>query len=107
MSKKKLLQPLSEDELSHLAGRFKLLGEPMRLKILQAVCHEPRTVNEIVKATGSTQANVSKHLALLAGAGILKREKDGQCAYYGMKDKLVVQLCELVRAQIAGKKTSR
>ena len=58
-------------------------------------------------ATGSTQANVSKHLALLAMAGILKREKDGQCAYYGMKDKLVVQLCELVRAQIAEKTTSR
>ena len=107
MSKKKLLHPLSEDELSHLAGRFKLLGEPMRLKILQSVCHKPRTVNEIVKATGSTQANVSKHLALLAMAGILKREKNGQCAYYGMKDKLVVRLCELVRAQIAEKKTVR
>src|ERR1019366_6482441 len=106
MSNTKSVKPLTEDELSHLAGRFKLLGEPMRLKILQAVCHEPRTVNEIVKATGSTQANVSKHLALLAMAGILKREKDGQCAYYGMKDKLVVQLCELVRAQIAEKTTS-
>jgi len=102
MSKKKLSHPLTEDELSHLAGRFKLLGEPMRLKILQSVCHEPRTVNDIVTVTGSTQANVSKHLALLATAGILGREKDGQCVYYGMKDKLVVQLCELVRAQVAG-----
>ena len=40
-------------------------------------------------------------LALLASAGILEREKDGQCVYYGMKDKLVMQLCELVRAQLA------
>ena len=86
--------------MGHLAGRFKLLGEPMRLKILQSVCHEPLTVNGIVAATGSTQANVSKHLALLAAAGILKREKDGQCVYYGLKDKLVLKLCELVRAQI-------
>lgn len=106
MSKKKLLKPLTEAELGHLAGRFKLLGEPMRLKIMQSVCHEPRTVNEIVEATGSTQANVSKHLALLAAAGILERKKDGQCVYYGMKDKLVMQLCELVRAQIAEKKIS-
>ena len=45
--------------------------------------------------------SVSKHLALLASAGILEREKDGQCVYYGMKDKLVMQLCELVRAQLA------
>jgi ArsR family transcriptional regulator len=71
----------------------------MRLKILQAVCHDPLTVNEIVAATGSTQANVSKHLALLATGGILERKKDGQCVYYGMKDRLVMQLCELVRAQ--------
>jgi ArsR family transcriptional regulator len=107
MSKEKSLPPLTEDELSRLAGRFKLLGEPMRLKILQSVCHEPRTVNDIVKATGSTQANVSKHLALLAAAGILERKKDGQCVYYSLKDKLVVRLCKLVRTQIAGKKTGR
>ena len=105
MSKKKLTKPLTEAELGHLAGRFKLLGEPMRLKILQSVCHEPRAVSDIVAATGSTQANVSKHLALLAMAGILEREKDGQCVYYGMKDRLVVQLCDLVRAQVADKKT--
>jgi ArsR family transcriptional regulator len=102
MSKKKFHRAMSPDELGQIAGRFKMLGEPMRLKILQAVCKSPRTVNDIVTVTGSTQANVSKHLALLATAGILQREKDGQCVYYGMKDKLVVQLCELVRAQIAG-----
>lgn len=102
MSKKKLSRLLTENELGHLAGRFKLLGEPMRLKILQSVCGGPRTVNEIVKAAGSTQANVSKHLALLAAAGILERKKDGQRVYYGMKDTLVVRLCELVRAQIDG-----
>lgn len=91
---------LSRRELVQIALRFKLLGEPMRLKILQAVCKEPLTVNDIVAATGSTQANVSKHLALLANAGILEREKAGPCVYYGMKDELVMQLCELVRTQV-------
>ncbi len=103
MSKKKNSEPLSDSELSHLAGRFKLLGEPMRLKILQSVCHEALTVTAIVQATGSTQANVSKHLALLASAGVLERRKDGQCVYYGMKDKLVLELCDLVRAQVASR----
>ena len=93
---------LSEEQLEQVALRFRLLGEPMRLKILQAVCQEPRTVSDIVTAVGATQANVSKHLALLAMAGILKREKNGQCAYYGMKDKLVVQLCAMVRDQLSG-----
>ena len=100
MSNEKFVRLADGEELGRMATRFRMLGEPMRLKILQAVCKRPRTVNDIVSATGSTQANVSKHLALLAAAGILKREKDGQCAYYGMKDRLVVKLCELVRAQI-------
>jgi ArsR family transcriptional regulator len=87
-------------ELEQIAARFKMLGEPMRLRILQAVCKEPRTVTDIVAAAGSTQANVSKHLALLAAAGILKRKKDGQRVFYGIKDQLAVKLCELVRAQM-------
>jgi DNA-binding transcriptional ArsR family regulator len=72
----------------------------MRLKILQAVCHEPRTVNWIVTAVGATQANVSKHLALLAAAGILARQKDGQRVFYGMKDQLAMKLCALVHKHL-------
>ena len=92
---------LSEEQLEQVALRFRLLGEPMRLRILQAVCHKPRTVNEVVKAVGATQANVSKHLALLAGAGILARQKDGQRVYYGMKDPLALKLCALVHKHLA------
>jgi ArsR family transcriptional regulator len=101
MSNRTSIPSLTGDELAKIAGRFKMLGEPMRLKILQALCNGPRRVNDVVAATGATQANVSKHLSLLAAAGILTREKDGQCVYYGMKDRLVVKLCELVRAQLA------
>jgi DNA-binding transcriptional ArsR family regulator len=96
MSKKKPQRLLSDEELNRVALHFRVLGEPMRLKILQAVCREPRTVNDIVNAVGATQANVSKHLALLAAAGVLTREKSGQCVYYGMKDQLAVKMCELV-----------
>jgi DNA-binding transcriptional ArsR family regulator len=101
MSKEIFSGTVAAKELEQIAARFKLLGEPMRLRILQAVCKEPRSVNGIVAATGSTQANVSKHLALLAAGGVLTRKKEGQCVYYGMKDRLVVKLCELVRAQLA------
>ena len=93
-------QKLTDEELEQIARHFRLLGEPMRLKILQAVCQTPHTVTDIVTATGATQANVSKHLALLAAAGILKRKKDGQCVYYGIEDPLAMRLCELVRAQL-------
>lgn len=99
MSTVKNRRLLTDEELEQIALHFRLLGEPMRLKILQAVCGEPRTVNEIVAAVGATQANVSKHLSLLAAAGILTRKKDGQCVYYGMKDPLTLRLCELAHGQ--------
>jgi DNA-binding transcriptional ArsR family regulator len=100
MSTGKIKRRMTDAELEQIALHFRLLGEPMRLKILQAVCTEPRTVNDIVASVGATQANVSKHLALLAAAGILTREKSGQCVYYGMKDQLTVKMCELVRSNL-------
>jgi DNA-binding transcriptional ArsR family regulator len=107
MSNGKMNRPLSDGELDRIAWRFKLLGEPMRLKILQAVCREPATVGRIVSAVGATQANVSKHLSLLAAAGILTRKKDGQCVYYGLKDPLTMKMCELVHNQLAVNDFSR
>jgi DNA-binding transcriptional ArsR family regulator len=100
MSQAKNRTPLTPEQLGDIAGLFKILGEPMRLRILQAVCHGPRSVGEIVVAADSTQANVSKHLALLTAAGILRREKDGQRVLYQVKNDLAVKLCELVRAQL-------
>jgi ArsR family transcriptional regulator len=92
---------LSESQLELVAVRFRALGEPMRLRILQAVCRQPRTVGEIVEAVGAGQANVSKHLALLAAAGILSRQKKGQHVFYRMKDSLALQLCKTVRKHLA------
>jgi len=101
MSTEKNSRLLTAEELEKVALRFRLLGEPMRLRLLQAVCRQPRTVNEIVNAVGASQANVSKHLALLAEAGILSREKSGQRVYYGMKDQLAIKLCVLVHQHLA------
>jgi DNA-binding transcriptional ArsR family regulator len=98
MTSRKANRLLSDAELESVASHFRLMGEPMRLRILQAVCQEPRTVTEIVEATGATQANISKHLALLTAGGILMRKKAGQCVYYRLKDSLTLELCKLVHS---------
>ncbi len=72
----------------------------MRLKILQAICAKPLTVTEIVSATGATQSNVSKHLSLLASAGLIARQKDAQFVYYRLSDPLTIRLCELVHTRM-------
>jgi DNA-binding transcriptional ArsR family regulator len=53
-----------------------------------------------VEATGATQSNVSKHLALLSTAGIITRQKEGQFVYYGMSNPLTMKLCELVHREL-------
>jgi DNA-binding transcriptional ArsR family regulator len=89
------------EQLDQIALLFKVLGEPMRLRILQTVCHAPRYVGEIVTLTGATQPNVSKHLALLVSAGVLSRRREGQKVSYALKNTIVTRLCEAVCASIA------
>jgi len=78
----------------HLHTEYSLLDGACRLDRLVDKAHELKF------ATGSAQANVSKHLALLAHGGILERKKDGQRVYYGMKDRLVMRLCDQIRTRI-------
>ena len=56
---------LSEAALQMIAERFKVLAEPMRLKILHALWEGEQTVGEIIATTGALHANVSKHLGIL------------------------------------------
>ena len=104
MSRTGTNRDLTDAELEKVAEQFRLLGEPMRLKILQAVCIRPLTVSEIVEATGATQSNVSKHLSLLASAGAITRQKNGQFVYYGMSNPLTMRLCELVHNEMLGQR---
>jgi ArsR family transcriptional regulator len=87
---------LTDAELGKVAAQFRLLGEPLRPQILQALSQNPLTVGEIVTAMGATQSNVSKHLSLLSWAGMITRRKDGQFVHYGLSSPLTMKLCEMV-----------
>lgn len=100
MSNARKNRTLTDGELDRVAQQFRILGEPMRLKIMQLICVKPLTVGEIVTATGATQSNISKHLSLLASGGIIVRQKDAQFVYYRLSDPLTMKLCELVHTQL-------
>jgi DNA-binding transcriptional ArsR family regulator len=91
-----LPQPLPDDLAELIARRFRVLGEPMRIKLLERLREGEASVNELSEAVEASQQNVSKHLALLAEVGILGRRKEGTYVYYRIVDKGVFALCDQV-----------
>jgi DNA-binding transcriptional ArsR family regulator len=85
------------DELVELIARgFRLLSEPMRIRLFDRLRDGEATVHELADELGSSKQNVSKHLTLLADAGVLARRKEGTSVYYRLADRDVLALCEQV-----------
>jgi DNA-binding transcriptional ArsR family regulator len=88
--------PLPDPLVDLIAHRFRVLSEPMRIKLLDQLREGPATVQELQDATGGSQQNVSKHLGVLAQAGLVTREKDGNFVRYAIADEGVFRMCEEV-----------
>ena len=91
-----LPRPLPDPLVELIAQRFRLLGEPMRIRLLDRLREGEASVQELTEATGASQQNVSKHLGLLHGAGVVARRKDGNRVLYAIADDTVFALCEHV-----------
>lgn len=83
-----------------VANYFALLSEPMRLRIVCALCDGGKAVADIVLIVGSTQANVSRHLSLLYRAKLLSRRKEGTQVFYSILDRNALSLCKTVCADV-------
>ena len=88
--------PLPEQLVELIAQRFRVLGEPMRIKLLDRLRDGEATVGELQRALGASQQNVSKHLGVLLQAGIVSRTKQGTSSVFAIADQGVFELCELV-----------
>ena len=88
--------PLPEDLAELIARRFRALGEPLRVRLLDQLRDGEKTVNALAQQLGAGQQNVSKHLAVLADAAMVARRKDGTHVYYRIADEDVFALCEQV-----------
>ena len=88
--------PLPEPLVDLIARRFRVLGEPTRIRLLDLLREHDATVTELHEALGASQQNVSKHLGVLLQAGIVRRTKQGTSARYAIADDGVFALCEHV-----------
>lgn len=88
-----------------IAQRFRLLGEPTRIKLLDTLRGGAATMPELQAATGASQQNVSKHLGLLVDSGVVRRTRNGNRALFSIADSTLFDLCEQVcgslRRQVA------
>lgn len=93
--------------LELVADRFKILGDPARLRILSRLTDGEQSVSQIVDDTGLSQANASKHLALLYSVGFVRRRKERLFTYYALADKAVLRLCDLMCGRIESEVSNR
>lgn len=101
MRKKAAKPGLSREALELIAQRFRVLGDPTRLALLQALFDRERTVQDLCAETGAAQANASKHLALLLEQGLVARRRDGLFTRYRIADPTLERLCLLVCSSLA------
>jgi DNA-binding transcriptional ArsR family regulator len=89
-------QAMSDKMLDLVARRFRTLGEPYRLRILQELEAGEKSVGELVAALDGNQPNISKHLQILFDAGLIGRRREGTSVLYEISDPMVLKLCALV-----------
>jgi DNA-binding transcriptional ArsR family regulator len=88
--------PLPDAVVELIAERFRVIGEPARIRILDRLREGEASVGALTEALGATQQNVSRHLAVLHAAGIVSRRKEGTRVLYAIADQGVFALCEAV-----------
>ncbi len=88
--------PLPDALADLVAARFRVLGEPMRIKLLDRLRDGEATVQDLQEGLGVSQQNVSKHLGVLLGAGMVSRTKQGTYSRYAIADPSVFELCDQV-----------
>lgn len=86
-----------DTDIERAAYALKAMSHPLRLKILCAVGEQELAVQEIVDCVGTTQSNVSQHLAKLKDKAILASRRDANRIYYRVKDERTLRLIEMMR----------
>ncbi len=83
------------------AELFAVMAAPLRLKIVSALCREEQNVGRLLEVVGTSQPNLSQHLAALYRAGIVARRRVGNQIWYSLCNAKAASLCREVCTQIA------
>jgi DNA-binding transcriptional ArsR family regulator len=90
------------EQVERMARAMRAIAHPLRLKILCILGEQELSVQDIVEAVGTSQSNVSQHLAILREKGILKPRKNANRVYYSVSDQRTLQLIATMREVLCG-----
>lgn len=91
-----------QEHIETAARALKAISHPLRLKILCIVGDQEVCVQDIVEAVGTSQSNISQHLAILRDKGVLQTRKDANRVFYRVCDHRTLQLIGLMREVFCG-----
>ncbi len=83
---------LDEETLFVVSQTFKALGDPTRIRILNLICSEEHSVNDIADILDLSQSNVSHQLRFLKNLRLVKFRRDGTTLYYSQDDDHIMNL---------------
>lgn len=86
-----------DEDIDHAARSLKAMSHPLRLKILCTLGDQEVSVQDIVERVGTSQSNISQHLAILRDKGILSSRKDANRVFYKVVDSRTLQLIGMMR----------
>ncbi|CAK0769795.1 ArsR family transcriptional regulator, virulence genes transcriptional regulator [Gammaproteobacteria bacterium] len=86
-----------DDDINRASRSLKAMSHPIRLKILCTLGDQEVSVQDIVDSVGTSQSNISQHLAILRDKGILASRKDANRVYYRVSDSRTLELIGLMR----------
>ncbi|MCL4800342.1 MAG: winged helix-turn-helix domain-containing protein [Burkholderiales bacterium] len=91
-----------QDQIDLAARAMKAMAHPLRLKILCVLSDQEVSVQDIVDTVGTSQSNISQHLAILRDKGVLRTRKDANRVYYRIGDVRILQLIGMMREVFCG-----
>jgi DNA-binding transcriptional ArsR family regulator len=103
------MSDMTPEMLELIAQRFRLLADPMRLRILHELQQGELSVGQLVERIGASQPNISKHLASLRSQEMVCRRQEGNMAFFSIAAPYIFNLCDTVcnsmRDELEQKKT--
>jgi DNA-binding transcriptional ArsR family regulator len=89
------MELVPEGLMVRVAERLRILGQPVRLRLVELLTDGPSTPQGLSDALGLSQQNVSKHLLILHRAGIVSRRSEGAHAFYALVDEAALAVLRL------------